>query len=74
MDEIKQVLSEFTNKGWTVAAIADELGVHRQTLFGWKAGKHRPANLKIALRALQRLTTRKRIPKRKRYAKDLTRP
>ena len=67
MNDIQEVLSGLQSKGWTVAAIADELGLKRVTVARWKIGVHYPANPSIAKQALKQLDLRKRIPKRKRY-------
>ena len=68
MDEITDRISELRGKGWSLSAIADELGVHRETAYGWVARGHDPANPKLVSMALDSLLQRKRIPKRKRYA------
>ena len=67
MNDIQEVLSRLQSKGWTVAAIADDLGLKRVTVARWKIGVHYPANPSIAKQALKQLDMRKRIPKRKRY-------
>jgi len=54
-------------KGWTLAAISDELGVSAQTVMRWKSGTMYPVNAKPVMSSLERLARRKRIPKRKRY-------
>ena len=52
-----------------MAAIADELGVTSDTVELWRAGKRNPTNAKGILLMLDRVSEKKRIPKRKRYAK-----
>ncbi len=67
--EIQSKIAELTEKGWTLAAIADELGVTPDTVELWKAGKRSPTNAKGILLMLDKVSEKKRIPKRKRYAK-----
>jgi transcriptional regulator with XRE-family HTH domain len=67
MNEVQQVLGRLKANGWTLAAIADELGVHYNTVQKWAAGDRTPTNGRAVLHELGRLTGRKRIPKRKRY-------
>lgn len=62
-------LAILQEKGWTLAALADELEQTVNTLEKWKAGDRNPANEKAVLAMLQKLETRKRIPKRRRYTK-----
>jgi hypothetical protein len=69
MNDIQELLAELQGKGWTIAAIADELDVHRETVSRWRSGHSYPdlaAPVKVTLR---RLLQRRRIPKRKRYNK-----
>ena len=56
--------------GWTLAAIADELGVTPNAAEKWKAGDRTPRPEKPIIDALDRLLKRKRIPKKRRYAKN----
>jgi transcriptional regulator with XRE-family HTH domain len=65
---VQEVLQRLRGNGWTLAAVADELGVHYNTVQKWAAGDRSPANARPVLRELDRLLTRRRIPKRKRYA------
>jgi transcriptional regulator with XRE-family HTH domain len=62
-------LAVLQSKGWTLAALADELEQTVNTLEKWKAGDRNPANEKAVLEMLDRLEKLKRIPKRRRYAK-----
>jgi hypothetical protein len=55
--------------GWTLAAIADELDVTPNAIEKWKAGDRHPRLEKPVIDALDQLTKRKRIPKKRRYAK-----
>ncbi len=56
-------------KKWTLAALADELGLKVNTLEKWKAGQRKPANEKAVLEMLDRIEKIKRIPKERRYEK-----
>jgi transcriptional regulator with XRE-family HTH domain len=67
--EIQNRISQLIEKGWTLAAIADELGVTSDTVELWNAGKRNPTNAKGVLLMLNRVSNKKRIPKKKRYAK-----
>jgi ribosome-binding protein aMBF1 (putative translation factor) len=62
-------LASLQDKGWTIAALADELDQRINTLEKWKAGDRSPANEKSVLAMLDKLATRKRIPKKRRYAR-----
>jgi hypothetical protein len=67
--EIKSRIAELVDKGWTLAAIADELGVTSDTDELWKAGRRNPTNAKGILLMLDKVLAKKRIPKKRRYAK-----
>ena len=68
-NEVQSRLAQLVKKGWTLAAIADELGVTSDTVELWRAGKRNPTNAKAVLLMLDRVLKKKRIPKQKRYAK-----
>jgi len=68
-NEIQLRIAQLVEKGWTLAAIADELGVTSDTVELWKAGKRNPTNAKAVLLMLDKVLRRKRIPKKKRYTK-----
>ncbi len=67
-NEIQPRISQLVEKGWTLAAIADELGVTSDTVEFWRAGKRQPTNIRGVLLMLDKVSEKKRIPKRKRYA------
>jgi transcriptional regulator with XRE-family HTH domain len=67
MNEIQTKIAELQEKGWTLAALADELGVTVNAVEKWKAGHRYPRNAKAVLIVLGQLTERKRTPKKKRY-------
>ena len=69
MDEGQQRLTALVEKGWTLAAIADELGVAHVTVEKWKNGSRHPANEKAVLLALDNVLRKKTIPKRRRYGR-----
>ena len=60
-------LAELQEKGWTLAALADELGVTTNAVEKWKAGDRQPSNAKSVLSMLDNIAKRKRIPKKRRY-------
>ena len=62
-------IASLQDKGWTLAALADELEQKVNTLEKWKAGDRYPANAKSVLAMLERVEKIKRIPKRRRYKK-----
>ncbi|MHB8104528.1 MAG: helix-turn-helix domain-containing protein [Dehalococcoidales bacterium] len=66
---IQFALATLQEKGWTLAALADELRQKVNTLEKWKAGDRNPANELAVLMVLEKLEKRKRIPKKRRYAK-----
>jgi ribosome-binding protein aMBF1 (putative translation factor) len=70
MNEIVQAkIAQLQSKGWTLAALADELDVTPNAVEKWKSGDRSPSNTKAVLTLLDQLAKRKRIPKKRRYAK-----
>ena len=69
MNEVQELLFRLRAKGWTLAAIADELDTHYNTVQKWAGGQRSPANATAVRHELERLLTRQRIPKGKRYKK-----
>ena len=69
MDDIRTQLAALHDKGWSDAAISDELGVSSVTVFRWKSGKRRPENHRSVLLMLRMLGKKKRIPKKRRTFK-----
>lgn len=67
--KIQSKIAQLVEKGWTLAAIADELDVTSDTVELWRAGKRNPTNVKGVLLMLDKVLSKKRIPKQKRYAK-----
>ena len=66
VNEIQANLFALKDKGWTTAAIADELGVSHMTVFRWRKGMRNAENSRSVIYLLKSLLERKRIPKRKR--------
>ena len=60
-------LASLKEKGWSWAAIADELGLTVNAVEKWVSGHHKPAKENETLRLLDQLIAKKRIPKRRRY-------
>ena len=66
MDEIRERLLALKERGWTMAAVADELGVSNIAVFTWQKGTRKAENALSVLYKLDSLLTKKRIPKRRR--------
>jgi transcriptional regulator with XRE-family HTH domain len=66
--EIQSRIAQLVEKGWTLAAIADELSVTSDTVELWRAGKRNPTNARGIVLMLDKVLRKKRIPKQKRYA------
>ena len=69
MSDVKSRLADLRGKGWTLAAIADEVGVTWRTMKRWETGETSPDTPKPILATLNALLARKRIPKKRRYPK-----
>ena len=69
MNDVQVKIALLEEKGWTLAAIADEIVVAHNTVEKWKAGDRYPRPDKPIVDALDQLTGRKRIPKKRRYTK-----
>jgi transcriptional regulator with XRE-family HTH domain len=66
--EVQKLLEELSSKGWTLAAIAKELGVDYSTVYRWRRGRHRPDNLNavtIVLRQMIETSAPKRTYRRR---------
>jgi transcriptional regulator with XRE-family HTH domain len=70
MSEVQTKIAELQEKGWTLAALADELGVTVNAVEKWKAGDRQPSNAKAVLTLLDQIAKRKRIPKQRRYTTE----
>ena len=69
MNDIQELLDQLRGQKWTDAAIADELGTHRETVAEWRRGKFYPRYSKAIKIALRSLMLRE-PPKGKRYSKE----
>ena len=69
MNDIQEMIAELRSNGWTLAAIADEVKVARNTVDRWHRGERYPTNAAGVRVMLRGLIGRRRIPKQKRYAK-----
>ena len=68
MNDVQERIRALRGKGWTLASMADELGVSRRGIAAWQSGERYPENVKGVLTLLDQLAKRKRIPKQRRYA------
>lgn len=66
MNAVQERLADLEGKGWSLAAIADELEVSYNAAQKWKAGDRYPSNAKAVLQVLDVLCRRKRVPKQRR--------
>jgi transcriptional regulator with XRE-family HTH domain len=69
MTDIQDKIAELQKRGWTIAALADELEVSRDAVDKWMAGNRHPTNAKGIITILNQLARRRRVPKKRRYAK-----
>lgn len=67
MNEVQELIAKLRGKGWTQAAIADELGVDSDSVYRWEVGLRSPANAVGVVTVLRGLVQKKRIPKRRRF-------
>lgn len=67
--DVQAKLAELKEKGWTLANIARALELSPVTVESWNTGIRSPANQKSVLESLDQLLKRRRIPKKKIYAK-----
>ena len=66
MNDVQEKLLELKDRGWTMAAIADELCVSHMAVFRWQKGMRKAENSRSVLHMLDTLMKRKRIPKQRR--------
>ncbi len=69
MNDVQAKIVELEARGWTLAALADELEVTHNAVEKWKAGDRHPANAKAVLAMLNEIAKRK-APKKRRYHRD----
>lgn len=65
MNNVQAKLGELKEQGWSLAALADELGMHWNTVNRWDKGTRYPDNLRPVLMALDTLMKRKPPPRRR---------
>ena len=65
MNDIQEKLAELQGDGWTLAAIADEVGASISAVEKWKSGERYPGMPKSILIALDSLGKRKPTPRRR---------
>ena len=64
--ELQVKITGLLDGGWTLQALADELKVHRSSLYEWREGKHSPAHPGFVVMALDALAG-KPPPAKRRY-------
>jgi len=69
MNEVQIKIAQLESNGWTLAAIATELGHTPNAVEKWKAGDRSPRNYKAVSTLLEELIKRRRVPKKRRYTK-----
>ena len=55
MNDVQQTIAGLRVQGWTLAALANEMGVFRTALDKWVAGQRYPRNARAVLALLQTL-------------------
>ena len=65
MNEVQRRIAKLQSRGWTLAAIANALGNHVNTIEKWKAGDRYPANANSVLLAMDQLAERSPVPGRR---------
>ena len=71
MNTVQEKITNLERKGWTLAAIADEVGVSYNAAQKWKAGDRYPSNAKAVLQSLDVLCKRRRIPGKRRTTAEI---
>ena len=66
MNDVQETISQLREHRWTIQAIADELGVHRESINDWITGRYYPSHSKLVLGGLNALL-KLRPPKLRRY-------
>ena len=61
MNDVQKRLAALKEKGWTLAAIADELEITVNAVVKWQAGDRTPSNHKSTLEHLDRLLQQRRV-------------
>ena len=71
MNAVQEMLADLEGKGWSLAAIAVEMGIAYNTAQKWKAGDRYPSNAKAVLVLLDTLAQRKRVPRKRRSRRQI---
>jgi transcriptional regulator with XRE-family HTH domain len=72
MTEIQDLLTQLRAKGWSIAAIADDLKVNYYTIYRWEQGLTSPSNPAPVCRMLAEMLQQEAIPKKRRFKKRPT--
>ena len=65
MNEVQKRIELLKSRNWTLAAIADEVGVSYRGISSWQSGERYPSNEKLVMMALDGLVSKKPPPKRR---------
>lgn len=71
MNEVQTRISDLQSKGWTLAAIAEGVGVTTNAVEKWKSGDRYPANAKAIFALLSQLLSSESAPKKQRRVAGL---
>ena len=65
MNDVQEKIAGLQSQGWSLAALADELGVHHNTVKRWRSSDRYPENVKPVLMAMDTFMKRKPPPRRR---------
>jgi lambda repressor-like predicted transcriptional regulator len=68
MSTVQELINALQRKGWTIAALSDEIGASRDSIENWRKGRN-PAHPKVIAETLERLLTQEDVPGRRRDKK-----
>ena len=66
-NRVRSLLEKLQEAGWTDAAVAREIGVTGHTVWRWRHGVTQPRSHLAVESALEQLSNRRRIPRRRHY-------
>jgi hypothetical protein len=69
MTETQALLTILRAKGWSIAAIADDLKVNYYTIYRWELGMTSPSNPAPVCRMLWDMLLKDEVPKKRRFKK-----
>ena len=69
MSPVANIIRLLRSRGWTYAALADELGVHEKTVSRWATGAHPPRGQATILERLRALTRIRPPPERRHHVR-----